>query len=129
MSQTYEDRPTLEQWNELVQAVGSVPKIVCGSYTGNFLGYSDTTGSQHISLGYQPSLVLIFNNNIDGFSRYSACATPTAPVESYYQREPFYILEIDSDGFTVASAAVTGSGMLTPILNASNTTYQYLAIN
>ena len=33
--QTYQDKPTLAKWNELVSAAASVPKIVTGTYTGN----------------------------------------------------------------------------------------------
>ena len=58
MSQTYEDRPTLERWNELVATVGSMPKIAAGSYRGD-----NTYGEDHpttLTFDFTPKLVFMF---------------------------------------------------------------------
>ena len=64
MPQTYQDRPTLEQWNALT---GSVPRIVTGTYTG------DGQASKQIELGFVPTAVYVCRK--DGATVYTESST------------------------------------------------------
>ena len=120
MSQTYEDRPTLEQWNELVATVGSMPKVASGTYTGT--AEAGGTGSQHISVGFRPKAVLISTNADGGFEQRGILID-----ESGYSNFDKPLATVSNDGFTVYEQVYYGSA-LSPELNRSGYKYYYLAV-
>ena len=118
--QTYQDRPTLEQWNELV---GSVPRIVCGSYTG------DGVQMRTIEVGFTPKAVLLFPQNgvnyISGSSAwyYGGLAATGNPAQINDGRA---FVEIVEGGFRVAQdpGGTTGGYRCTN----ERKVYNYIAI-
>ena len=55
--ETYQNRPTMAKWNELVQAVGCMPKIATGSYSGTGTYGSGNRNTIHI--GFVPKIVFL----------------------------------------------------------------------
>lgn len=59
MSQTYEDRLTLEAWNALESAVAGKAQIATGSYTGT--GEYDEANPNSLTFDFIPKMVLIYD--------------------------------------------------------------------
>ena len=62
--QNYTDRPTMAKWNELVQAVGAMPKVQWGSYVGDGI-----CGQEHpriLNVGFAPQIVFIESKEATG---------------------------------------------------------------
>ena len=60
MAQTYSDKPTLEAWNALAEAVGSAPKIAFGTYRG-----SGEFGSGHkntLTFDFEPKFIFVHSS-------------------------------------------------------------------
>ena len=131
MSQTYEDRPTLERWNKLVATVGSMPKVASGTYTGNGETRSQVYCTQTITLGFRPKAVLIVGNEGMGFGDSSSYIFAYLMVDGV-------IKTVTNSGDNRPLAQVTNTGFLvgsyytswwyTPMINVGSKVYHYVAI-
>lgn len=119
MAQTYEDKPTLAAWNEVVGAVSAAPKIATGSYTGD--GYYGSAHAITLTFEFEPKAVLIVS---------------TGRPEFGLLIRPGWSLGVSGAGMTNA-ASVTWDGNSVSwyhgssegmMLNSLRTTYYYLAI-
>ena len=57
--ENYQNRPTMAKWNEMVQAVGAMPRFEWGSYMGT--GQNGWSYHNSLSFDFTPKLVLVFN--------------------------------------------------------------------
>ena len=64
--QTYQDRPTMEKRNELVQALGGRAQCAVGSYVSD--GKSGTEHPTTITFPFTPKLVLVFRSTSTSLS-------------------------------------------------------------
>ena len=119
--QTYQDRPSLAKWNELVETANSAARFVTGYYNGEVK--APGTGTKRIELGFQPEAVLIVANGTDFPNRAALL------VRSYaYIRKNQLLGEITPTGFTVGSAC-DGDTEISPNLNTSDKSYFYIAFH
>ena len=127
--ETYQDKPTLAKWNELVAAVGDAPKVVCGAYTGNGGSAQDTVVSQHFTLGFQPRAVLICT--IRALNEQQATLLLLGYDYRSYYDDTVIGGAITADGFTVGTMpenTMSGWRSLPPELNRQDVVYGYVAI-
>ena len=117
--QSYTDRPSLAQWNEVVAAVNGGLKAVVGYYIGNVTAPGD--GTKDINLGFCPKAVLVVAEGIF-FSQMSALIRPGC----VYVQNNKTVARITDTGFTVGSAC-NGSTQLYPDLNNKGYGYVYVA--
>ena len=100
----------------LTEITAGVPKIVAGSYVG-------TGGAREISLGFQPSAVLLFSCQGSTYSSadtYGGLIAPGMPLKCNAQTEP--AAEITETGFKVYGAQSNCC-----LTNAKNVTFYYIA--
>ena len=112
--QTYQDRPTLAKWNEMVS---SVPKIAAGTYWGN----GDTL---EIELGFEPRILLIVGGR---GSNYDDRAVLAVDKNHMHPNSATPLVSMTETGFTVRKVLVDGSPV-TPKTNEMFNYYNYLAI-
>ena len=67
MAQTYSDKPTLEAWNALVDAIGSAPKIAWGTYAGT--GAYGENNRSSLTFDFEPKLVVVQMTNFCAFNQ------------------------------------------------------------
>ena len=118
MSQTYEDRPTLEQWNALAE---SIPQIVMGTYTGNSPELSGKT--QTFTVGFRPKLVVVYAIRTSDIANYSLVFGESGFTDDYSNVTLGWVTD---DGFAIRNAYFNRE--IYPKTNAINVNYQYIAI-
>lgn len=108
-----------EDLQKIDTALGGIPQIVVGTYTGT----ENVSTSTKIDLGFRPSLVLITRVN-SWQSDSSIMLSPDNPL--MYNTKA--LAEITDTGFSVGSAYFNGTSFITPHLNAKFI-YCYIAFS
>ena len=108
-------------------ALGTMPRIAAGSYTGNGQTENEENIIQHFSLGFRPKLVILYVN-IGASNRNNVEQYFIADAQEYRHTNNMILGVLTDDGFSVGSVWVRNFGYITPYLNMPPYTYAFIAI-
>jgi len=120
------DRIQMKDFNDMTAkldaALGTIPKFVAGSYTG------DGAESRKIDLGFKPKAVFVCQGDgaiHESGNIYGGLALQGFPIVESYGQQTCTGLALTETGFQVAHKNISYRNALT---NNGGTTYHYFAI-